>query len=145
MNREFAKSGIHFQYPKNWLLEAEEIDDGWSASVSSPETAFILLCYHSEFEDPAELVDRALETMRESYPDLESERAIETLAGMPAIGYDIDFITLDLTNSCWVRALICPEGCLLLMSQCTDLEMARNGQVLKAIAGSLKIEDGSIA
>src|SRR6516162_424723 len=119
MSREFARSGIRFEYPDNWTLETEDSGDGWTATVSSPDTAFMMLSFNPETDDPAELADLALSALKESYPDLEAESAVETLAGQPAIGYDVDFFTLDLTNTCWIRALAGPDGCVLLMCQCT--------------------------
>lgn len=140
MSREFARSGIRFSYPESWKLEVDETEDGWTATVSSPETAFVLLSYHAEQDDPAQLSDIALEAMRESYPQLESADAMESLAGQPAIGFDVDFIVLDLPNSCSIRALGAPEGCLLLMSQSTDLESEENSLALRAIAMSLQLD-----
>jgi hypothetical protein len=137
MAREFARAGIRIQYPENWTFEEEDTEDGWSASVVSPETAFLMLSHYPDDREPAELADMALAAMRESYPDLESAAVIETLAEVPVVGYDVDFFALDLTNTCWIRALAAPEGCLLMMSQCTDQELETNGETLQAIGESL--------
>ena len=141
MTREFARSGIRFQYPADWKIEIEATDDGWSATVTSPETAFAMVVHHRDVEDPAELADLALETMRENYPDLESETTVETLADLPAIGHDIAFIALDLTNTCWIRALTAPVGSVLIICQCSDEELIENGAVMKAICASLSFQD----
>jgi hypothetical protein len=141
MSLQFERSGVRFQYPDDWTLEQEENDNGWLATVSSPETAFLLVSYHTDVDDPAGLADMALEAMRESYPELESETVMETLAGLPAIGHDVDFVALDLTNSCRIRSLAGPEGCLLLLSQCTDEELSGNGNALRAIGASLSVDD----
>jgi hypothetical protein len=142
MAREFARAGIRIQYPESWTVEQEDTEDGWSASIVSPETAFLMLSHYSDDHDPAELADMALAAMRETYPDLESESVIETLAGVPVVGHNVDFFALDLTNTCWIRALPAPEGCLLLMSQCTDQELETNGETLQAIGASLTFAEG---
>jgi hypothetical protein len=142
MSHQFTRSGVRFQYPDNWKLEVQDSGDGWSATVSSPDTAFLFLSYHADQDDPAALADAALEAMRETYPDLESETTVESLANTPAIGYDLDFFMLDLINSCRIRALSVHVGCLLLMSQCVDDEQAGNGEVLRAIGASLSISNG---
>ncbi len=141
MSQVFSRSGIRFEYPSNWKLETEESDDGWTASVFSPETAFLMVSFHPNEDDPAHLADTALSAIRESYPDLESETVVETIAGMPSVGHDVDFFAFDLTNTCWIRSFAVDEGCVLLMCQCTDEELAGNGLILQAIRASLTIED----
>jgi hypothetical protein len=139
--KPFEKNGIRFRYPDFWTSEIEDSDAGWTASLASPATAFIVLSLHLEEDDPSRLADTALAAMRESYLDLEADPVMETIAGQPAIGFDVNFFTLDLTNTCWIRSLQVPEGCLLILSQCTDGEIETNGAVLKAIQTSLEIEE----
>jgi len=141
MSQIFDRSGVRFEFPHNWKLEFEEAHGGWTATVYSPDTAFFLISFHPDAEDAGALADTALEALRESYPDLESEAAMETLAGEPAIGHDVDFMTLDLANSCLIRSLAAPVGSLLLLSQWTDIEPAVHPQVLRAIRASLTVED----
>src|SRR5262245_54278266 len=105
MVKQFEREGIRFQYPDNWQLESEETDGGWNVSVQSPATAFLVMSFHPDEDDPARLADKTLEAMRDDYPQLEADTAVETLAGQPAIGHDIDFFAFDLTNSCWTRCL----------------------------------------
>ena len=143
MPRHFARSGISVQYPENWTVETEENDEGWSATISSPDTAFLLLSHYEDHDEPGALADMAIEAMRETYTDLEMSEVVETLAGHPVVGYDVEFVALDLTNTCWIRALTSPHGAILLMGQCTDSELETNGEVLHAIRASLKIEDAA--
>ncbi len=141
MAREFARSGIRVRYPAKWTVADEETDEGWSVSFTSPDTAFLMLSHYPVTFAPAELTDMALSSMRETYPDLEMEEIIETLGGVPAVGYDVDFFMFDLVNTCWIRAVSAPEGSLLLMGQCTDSELEENGEAMRAIYQSLTFED----
>ncbi|MCE9533128.1 MAG: hypothetical protein K8T89_18675 [Planctomycetes bacterium] len=141
MPQEFARSGIKVRFPDNWLIEVDETEDGWSATIQSPDTAFLMLNHYPDDYEPMELADMALEAMRESYPDLEAEEIVETLNEKPVIGYDVNFIALDLTNTCWIRSLIGLEGNLLFMSQCTDQELETYGSTLREIVESLTFED----
>lgn len=142
MSRTFERSGFHIDYPGDWKLETEETEDGWCATLFSPDTAFLMLSHHREEDDPPEVADMALESLRESYPDLEADSAVESIGGQPVIGYDVSFFTLDLTNTCWIRSLTGPEGCLLIMGQCTDDELPEHGESIKAIFKSLRVEGG---
>jgi hypothetical protein len=141
MSQVYSRSGIRFEYPANWKLETENSDDGWTASVYSPATAFLMVSYHPDEDDPAHLADGALKIMKESYPDLESESVVETLAGMPSIGHTVGFFALDLTNTCWIRSFAVDSACVLLLCQCTDEELPGNGAILSAIRSSVSVED----
>ena len=141
MSQVFTKSGIRFEYPSNWKLETEDSDDGWTASVYSSATAFLMVSFHPDEDDPAHLADGALSVMKESYPDLESEMVVESLAGMPAVGHDVEFFALDLTNTCWIRSFAINAGCVLVMCQCTDEELPGNGMILRAVRASIGLED----
>ena len=43
MTKLFQEDGISFRYPANWVLEREEGDGGWTVSVQSPDTAFLVV------------------------------------------------------------------------------------------------------
>jgi hypothetical protein len=60
---------------------------------------------------------------------------------MPAVGHDVSFFALDLTNSCWIRSFAVDAGCALVMCQCTDEELPGNGMILRAIRASIAMED----
>jgi hypothetical protein len=142
MAREFAQFGIRIQYPDKWTVETEDTEDGWSVSIISPDTAFLMISNYSNDFTPEELADMALAAMRESYTELETDSVVDTLAGLPAVGYDVEFVALDLTNTCQIRALAGPEGKLLLMSQCTDHELDGNGEAMRSMCESLQFQDG---
>ena len=67
MAAEFDYDGIRFRYPENWRLEREDNEDGWTVSVQSPETAFLMLCFREDQPDPAAVADVALAALREEY------------------------------------------------------------------------------
>src|ERR1700722_11875812 len=110
MIHEFTQDGISFRYPANWTLECEEADGGWTATVQGPESAFLSLTCDSGMPDRETMVESALEAVRSEDPALDSEIAVETLAGQLAIGHDIDFISLDLPITCWTRCFFSAAG-----------------------------------
>jgi hypothetical protein len=141
MVAQFEESGIRFKYPENWQLEREESDAGWTVSVQSPDTAFLMLCLRQDMRNIGELADTALETLREDYPDLEADACVDSVAGQPAVGHDIRFFSFDLTNTCWIRSFHSSQGTVLLMCQFNDLESDKNEPVLRAMCASLELED----
>lgn len=136
----FHEDGIRFQYPSNWQMSREESEDGWTVSLQSPETAFFVLTYDGAMPEVAEVVETALEALRAEYPELEAEDAIESLAGQPALGHDIRFFSLDLTNTCCTRCFYCETGTIFLMWQANDLELDAVEPVMRAIRASLRVE-----
>jgi hypothetical protein len=141
MAREFREGGISFRYPEGWRLEREDSDGGWTVSLESPGTAFLVLSCDRNRPTPAEVAQTALEALRSEYPGLEADARVESLAGQMAVGHDINFISLDLTNTCWTRSLDSGAGTLLIMCQANDLELDSYGPVLRAICSSLAVED----
>ena len=57
-----------------------------------------------------------------------------------AVGHDIQFFSLDLTNTCWTRSFYSARGTVLVMCQTSDLELEKNEPVLRAICASLEAE-----
>src|SRR5207245_6353822 len=134
-------AGIRFQYPENWRLEREANDTGWTVSLQSPSTAFMMVCLREDMPTPDEMAETALEALREDYPDLEADEAVGTLAGLPAVGHDIQFFSLDLTNTCWTRSFYSGRGTVLVLCQTNDLELERNEPVLRAVCASMQVDD----
>jgi hypothetical protein len=137
----FDDSGFRFLYPENWQLERTTTEDGWSVSVQSPATAFLLLTVDENDPAPEDMLRTALDALKADYPDLEFEDCVDSLAGLPALGHNIRFTSLDLTNTCWTRSFCCEAGTVMVLCQCNDLESDLNEAVLRAICASLTVGD----
>ena len=138
MPRVFREGSLSFRYPDNWKLEREDNNHGWTVSVYSPGTAFLTLSLYTDYPDAERVAGTALEAMRSEYPELEADERAEAFAGQWAVGHDIWFFSLDLTNTCWTRSFDCPDGTVLLLCQVSDIEAAQE-PVLRAICASLRV------
>lgn len=141
MSRHFQADGVSFLYPDNWRLDREESADGWTVLLQSPGTAFVTLTADRSGAGREEIAAAALTALQADYPALEAQAQIETLAGQMAVGHDIQFFSLDLTNTCWTRAFESELGVVLVLCQTNDLEWEEYGPVLRAICASLKVAD----
>jgi len=143
MPKVFREGCLSFHYPDSWSFEREDNDNGWTVCLFSPRplTAFLTLTLDGDYPDADLMADTALEALREEYPQLEADDVAEQLAGQWAVGHDVNFISLDLTNTCWTRSFDTPEGTALLMCQATDTEMSQQEPVLRAIVASLEVHD----
>jgi hypothetical protein len=137
----FEADGIQLLYPENWELQRDESDRGWTISIQSPETAFLVLSFDAELPEMEVMAQTALDALRGEYEDLEADDCVETVAAQPAVGYDVRFFSLDLTNSCWIRSFYTGRGTVLVMWQMNDLELERHERVLRAICASIKVEE----
>src|SRR5205823_13539847 len=117
----------------------EETDDGWVVSVNGPGTAFVTVCLREDRPGAKRLTRAVLDTLREDYPELEAEEKVEQLAGRKAFGHDIQFFSLDLTNTCWTRSFASPPGTVLVICQTSDLELETMGPVMREICASLRV------
>ena len=140
MPAKFERDGISLQYPENWQLIPDGYPSGWGVTVQSPATAYLTLTLDGSRPGIGELADTALAALRDIYPELEEQSVSSTLAGLPCIGYDAEFFSLDLTNTCMIRAIALASGTLMVLAQVTDLE-GHNLAVLRAIMASLRIDE----
>ena len=141
MIAEFEDGGIRFRYPGNWRLEREDNETGWTVSLQSPDTAFLMISLREDMPSVDHMAETALAALREDYPDLEADDCTESLAGQPAVGHDIRFFSLDLTNTCWTRSFYTPRGTVLVLWQTNDLELEEKEPILRAICASLEVDD----
>lgn len=137
----FEEEGVQFQYPENWKLEREDSENGWTVALQSPGTAFLVLSLDAEMPEMEVMAKTALDALRGEYEDLEADDCVESVAGQPAVGYDVRFFSLDLTNSCWIRSFYTAVGTVLVMWQMNDLEFEQYEQVMRAVCASLKVEE----
>jgi len=137
----FQADGIRFQYPDSWRLTREDAETGWTVSVESPETAFFMLTFDDQMPEVGLVAQTVLDALRADYPDLEAEDAVESIAGQPALGHDIRFFSLDLTNTCRTRSFYSDAGTILVMWQTNDLELDDVEPVFRAICASLRVEE----
>jgi hypothetical protein len=140
MPLQFEDRGVRFQYPEGWQLEREESDSGWSVTVQSPQTAFLVISVNEEMPSVDEVAETTLEALRSEYPELEAEECVDTLAGQPAVGHDMQFFSFDLTNTCRARTIYTDSGTMLVMWQANDLELPAYEPVLRAICASLEVD-----
>ena len=141
MSTDYHNSEIRFTYPDGWEVVENSSENGVTVNLQSPGSMFLFLTlYDKEFE-PEELANQALDAMREEYPELDSCPISETIADQPAIGHDVNFISLDLTNTCWIRAFSSIQRTVLIFAQTNDMELEADEQVFQSICASLRLAE----
>lgn len=115
--------GVRFDYPAGWELDANaDVPRVSITLLASQEPAFALLTIDAEGPDPRELVDEALAAMTAEYPSLDMKHVEELIGGHPAVGYDLEFLSLDMTSFCLIRGFRIPGRTVLLFAQWSELD-----------------------
>ena len=141
MSKHFQEDGVSFDYPENWRLEREESETGWTVSLQSPQTAFVVVSCDGSMPSAEDVARATREARQSEYPGLEADPAVDTLAGQMAVGHDIRFFSFDLTNTCWTRTIYSESGTLLVLCQANDLELEDHGPILRAMCASMQVDD----
>ena len=138
MHADFEKFGIHFQYPDNWTLEAEDVLRGQGAvSVFSPGGGFWSVTVHDPEDTPDDLVDAVVDAMRTMYDELDAEETVQTIDGREVPGCELNFYYLDLTNTASVRVIHSTRANYLVLCQAEDHEFVELEAVFEAMTASL--------
>jgi hypothetical protein len=139
MSNAYHSAAIHFLYPDDWELNESRSRDGLTVSLQSPYSMFLFLTYYDRVVVSSELADEALRTMAAEYPELDSDPVAEKIADQSAVGHDVSFFSLDLTNTCWIRAFSAGDYSVLIFAQTSDLDIERGEQAFRGICASLNV------
>src|SRR3954453_20032875 len=142
MTEIYDDHGIRFEYPGDWELEVTDDGPLTTVAIQAPGgLAFALVTTDDSCPAPAEGADQALEALREEYPVLDAAPALETINGHRAVGHDVEFFTLDMTNSCTIRCFRTPRRTVLLFGQWSDLVAEEFEASLGAVLRSFEETD----
>lgn len=139
MSQLYKNATLEFLYPDGWRLDESQSEEGTTASLQSPYSMFVLVSCYDGKNKASELADQALQTMAEEYEELDSEVIRESIGSKPAVGHDVNFFSLDLTNTCWIRAFPAGDETVLIFAQTSDLDLERGALAFRAICASLKL------
>jgi hypothetical protein len=135
----YEDHGIRFRYPANWELEVTDKGEIINVAVQAPGgLGFALITTDVSRPNPAVVVDDALETMREEYPDLDSWPKTETINDHCARGHDLEFFAMDMTNGATVRCFRTPQRTVLAFGQWSDLGDANLPDLIRGVFGSIE-------
>ena len=138
----FDDHGIRFGYPEGWELEVSDDGPRMTVGLQSPSgPAFVMVTLDEDCPAPAEVADEALAAMREEYPTLDDVPALETIGGHRAIGHDLEFISLDVPNTCAIRCFRTPRRTVLVFAQWSELEADEPEARIRAVLRSLTETD----
>jgi hypothetical protein len=141
MTATYEKHGVEFLFPENWKLEEQEGEGQWSVAVQSPLTAFWSITVDETGRSPESLAADALAALREEYASLDVSEVNEPVGRWDAVGHDVAFFCLDLTNTGAIRAFRAGSRSVLLLFQANDAEWGQVKRVFRAMGESLRCSE----
>jgi hypothetical protein len=146
MTATYDDHGIRFRYPEAWEVEVTDEGGVTTVALHAPDgLAFALVSVDDSCPAPASVADQALEAMREEYPTLDASPVLEDIGGHRAVGHDVEFISLDMTNACTIRCFRTDRRTVLVFGQWSDLEDEDAADALAAVRRSLEETDADDA
>jgi hypothetical protein len=138
----YEKDGVRFDYPAGWTVESDGTEGGgWAVTVSSPGSAFALITLRPDAAGPQDLAEQTLATLKQDYEEIDSIPSVDSLGGMPALGYDLDFLTLDTTVIGSIRAAMTTGGPLLVLWQVGEFDRDQHEPALRKLCASLTVAE----
>jgi hypothetical protein len=134
----YEDHGLRFEYPPDWTIEASDEDDVTTLDLQHPDgVAFVLVRIDESRPAPEYVADRALEAMREEYPDLDAAPVMESVGAHIVTGHDAEFYSLDVPNRATIRSFRTPRRTLLVFGQWSELGEDSVPDVVRGLLHSL--------
>ena len=130
--------GVRFIHPPGWAREVEHSEDGLICSLQSSGVTFALVGIYSEDDDPDDLVELALDSLRQEHPSLEVDDWDEAEIDDPVQTLEAVFMSLDTVSYCWLRAWRVGRRTVLVMVQSVEPEAERGRLVFRALCQSMQ-------
>ena len=136
--KTYEDHGVRFEYPSEWSLEVTDDGPLTTIDLQHPDgVAFLLVTADLSCPDSGDVADSVLETMREEYPELDADPTEEVVDDRFVSGYDVQFFSLDLSNTARIRCFRTLIRTILVFGQWTDLLEAEVSDLPDAIVRAI--------
>jgi hypothetical protein len=135
----YQDHGVRFDYPPEWTVEVTGDGSLTNINLEHPAgIAFLIVTTDVSCPDPGEVADTVLETLREEYSELEDDPFEEVVNDRLVSGYDVQFFTLDLSNTARIRCFRTLNRTILIYGQWADLVEAEVSDLAESVIRSVE-------
>ncbi len=138
LDTNFEKGFFRMAYPSSWKKEFQDAEASWQLSLQGPGTAFIVIAADLD-AGVDEMLEAALQTLKDDYPELEYETATGEICGAPSKVVEVRFFSFDFSNLCRLEAIPSEEGTILFLFQCNDFDAEEIEPVFESIRASMSL------
>ena len=135
----YEDHGLRFEYPSEWAMDVT--DDGSVVTIDLQHPggiAFLLITADLSCPDPGSTADAALEAMQEEYPELDADPYEEVVNDRLVSGHDVQFFSLDLSNTARIRCFRTFNRTILVFGQWSDLVESEVSDLAESIIRSVE-------
>ena len=130
---------VRFAHPKSWQAEVDRNEEGTSVFLQSDGVAFGVVGIYPSSQDPDEVVEQILDSVREEHPGLEVESLdFDGDKFDDAVGSEGLFMTLDMVAYCWVMCWRLPHQTVVVYVQCIQPEAGDSEEIFQGICDSVQ-------
>ena len=130
---------VQFAYPLGWQAEATPCEEGASVFLQSSGATFAIVGAYSGQQEPLDLVQQSLESLREEHPGLEAEEMLGQEEFFPdSSGVEALFFSLDVLSYCWIRSWRIGRTSVVVLLQSTEPESHGRRLLFDAICRSVQ-------
>jgi hypothetical protein len=143
MPATFEKLGVRFLYPENWRLTDEtDTELPCSVSLETPSgDAFWSIHLFPLDADQDEILKETVNSLRETYPDLEVASRPPDFDRFPGTAIETLFYCLDFLIRVRLQVFQTADYQLMFWFQAEDREFDKQEPIFKAMATSVLAED----
>ncbi len=135
----YEDHGVRFDYPPEWTVEVTGDGPLTNINLEHPAgIAFLIVTTDVSCPDPGEVADTILETLREEYSELEDDPFEEVVNERLVSGYDVQFFTLDLSNTARIRCFRTLNRTILIYGQWADLVETEVSDLAESVIRSVE-------
>jgi hypothetical protein len=138
MPTTYDKLGLTFLYPENWKLIDETDAQPHVVTLEAPEGSVTWTVHAYPLEsDRDSILKETIETMGETYEDLEISPISESTSGFEGSGVEAMFYCLDFLVRAKLEFFETDEQLLLIWTQAEDRDFEKLDVIFQAITVSL--------
>jgi hypothetical protein len=130
--------GVRFIHPPGWTREIELSEDGQICALQSTGVTFALVGVYPGGGDPDDMLEQALDSLRQEHPSLEVDDWDEADPEDPIQTLEAVFLSLDTVSYCWLRAWNVGARTVLTMVQSVEPEAERGRLIFRALCQSMQ-------
>ncbi len=130
--------GIQFSFPIGWQVEHSEDERGRLASLDGPSATFSVVGVYPKEEDPEDVVEQTIESLRDEHPGLELEDAEDEEWNEHITSEQVCFMSVDTVSYCRIRSWRMAEKTVVVFTQFPEREAKIAIALHQAICASAK-------
>ncbi len=142
LNAVYEGEGFRFWYPGFWSLQEEPSEAGMLVTLHASDTSFWCLAVFPDRPPVRSVVDQAVSTFQEEYPDAEVQESEGAFGPFRCLVRELEFPCHDLWNGVVMRGFRTGRATFLEWYQGYDAELEPLVPVFDAIHDSLVCDNG---